>query len=68
MGVNSFNVITYSAPLMEHADYFWMSARIISRPVFQPFYTCDAGYRRFYDVWVIETLPEEIAREMRMTF
>ena len=68
MGVNSFNVITYSAPLMEHADYFWMSARIISRPVFQSFYTCDAGYRRFYDVWVIETLPEEVAREMRTTF
>ena len=68
MGVNSFNVITYSAPLMEHADYFWMSARIISRPVFQSFYTCDAGYRRFFDVWVIETLPEEVAREMRTTF
>jgi len=68
MGVNSFNVITYSAPLMEHADYFWMSARVISRPVFQSFYTCDAGYRRFYDVWVIETLPEEVAREMRTTF
>jgi len=69
MGVNSFNLITYSASLMERPDYFWMSARIISRPVFRPFYTSDAGFmERFYDVWVIETLPEEVAREMRASF
>jgi len=69
MGVNSFNLITYSAPLIERPDYFWLSARIISRPVFQPVYTSDAGFmERFYDVWVIETMPEEIAREMRSSF
>lgn len=69
MGVNSFNLITYSAPLTEHPDYFLMSARIISRPVFRPLYTSDAGsMERFYDVWIIETLPEEVAREMRESF
>ena len=69
MEVNSFNLITYSAPLTERPDYFLMSARIISRPVFQPVYTSDAGFmERFYDVWVIETMPEEIAREMRSSF
>lgn len=69
MGVNSFNLITYSAPLMENPNYFWLNARIISRPIFQPFYTSDSGFmERFYDVWVIETLPEEVAAEVRASF
>jgi len=69
MGINSFNLITYSARLTERPDYFLMSARIISRPVFRPLYTSDAGFmERFYDVWIIETLPEEVAREMRESF
>lgn len=69
MGVNSFNLVTYSAPVRENPDYFWLNARMISRPVFQPFYTSDSGFmERFYDVWVIETLPEEVAREMRASF
>lgn len=69
MGINSFNLVTYSAPLTERPDYFLMSARIVSRPFFRPLYTSDAGFmERFYDVWVIETLPEEVAREMRERF
>lgn len=69
MGVNSFNLITYSAAVGENPDYYWLNARIISRPIFQPFYTADTGYmERFYDVWVIETLPEDVAREMRPGF
>lgn len=69
MGVNSFNLITYSAPLGESPDYYWLNARIISRPLFQPFYTSDSGFmERFYDVWVIETLPEDVATEMRASF
>lgn len=69
MGVNSFNLITYSAAVKETPNYYSLSARIISRPVWQPFYTNDAGFmERFYDVWVIETLPEDIAREMRPAF
>jgi len=69
MGVNSFNLITYSAPVRENPDYFRLSARIISRPIFQPFYTSDSGFmERFCDVWVIETLPEEVAQEMRVSF
>ena len=69
MGVNSFNLVTFSAPVGENPDYYWLNARIISRPVFQPFYTSDAGFmERFYDVRVIETLPEDIARQMRPVF
>jgi len=69
MGVNSFNLITYSAPVGENPNYYRLNARIISRPIFQPFYTSDSGFmERFFDVWVIETLPEEIAREVRASF
>jgi len=69
MGVNSFNLVTYSAPVGQSSDYFWLNARMISRPVFQPFYTSDSGFmERFCDVWVIETLPEEVAGEMRPAF
>jgi len=69
MGVNSFNLATYSAPVAENPDYYWLNARMISRPFFQPFYTSDAGFmERFNDVWVIETLPEEVARESRAIF
>ena len=69
MGVNSFNLITYSAPLGHSAEFFRLSARIISRPFFAPFYTSDCGFmERFYDVWVIETLPEDVAADMRTFF
>ncbi len=69
MGVNSFNLVTYSAPVGQNPDYFWLSARMISRPFFQPFYTGDSGFmERFFNVWVIETLPEELASEMRSAF
>lgn len=69
MGVNSFNLVAFSAPVGENPDYYWLNARVISRPVFQPFYTSDAGFmERFYNVWVIETLPEDIARQVRPVF
>ena len=69
MGVNSFNLVTFSAPVGENPDYYCLNARIISRPVFQPFYTSDTGFmERFYGVWVIETLPEDVARQMRPFF
>jgi len=69
MGVDSFNLITYQAPLDERFEHFRMSARIISRPVFQPFYTNDTGpLERFYGISVIESLPEDVAREMKAHF
>ena len=69
MGVNSFNLITYSAPVKDKRDYYRLNARIISRPIFQPFYTSDSGFmERFYDIWVIETLPEGVARAMKAWF
>jgi len=69
MGVNSFNLITYSAPVHENPEYYALNARIISRPVFRPLYTNDTGFmERFFDVWVIETLPEELAGVLRERF
>jgi len=69
MGVNSFNLITYSAPVGENPDYYRLNARIISRPIFQPLYTSDSGFmERFFDIWVIESMPEEVALAMRELF
>jgi galactose-1-phosphate uridylyltransferase len=69
MGVDSFNLVTYSAATGENPPHYWLNARIISRPNFQPFHTADTGFmERFYDVWVIEALPEDVAREMRAHF
>ena len=66
MGVSSFNLVTYSAPLHERPEHFRMSARIIARPGFDALYTNDAGpLERFYGVVVVEAMPEDVAREMR---
>ena len=69
MGVNSFNLVTYSAPLGERPPHFRLGARIISRPFFQPLYTGDSGFmERFYDSWVIEAMPEDVARRLRQAW
>lgn len=69
MGVNSFNLITFSAPIGERPQHYRLSARIISRPVFQPLYTNDSGpLERFYGISVIEFLPEDVAGAVRPYF
>ncbi|MDY6917886.1 MAG: hypothetical protein SVP26_08105 [Chloroflexota bacterium] len=69
MGVDSFNLVTYSGPIGEELPYHRLSARVISRPGFHPFYTSDCGFmERFFDVWVIESLPEDVAKGMRHLF
>ncbi|MHC1636300.1 MAG: hypothetical protein ACXQTS_06770 [Candidatus Methanospirareceae archaeon] len=71
MGVNSFNITTYSAPMdaEEEKKYYLLNAKIISRPNFKPFYTNDTGFmERFHYEWVIEVLPEDVAKEMRKSF
>jgi len=69
MGMNSFNLVTYSAAMGDNPEYFRFSARMISRPVFQPLYTNDSGpIERFYGLSVIEAMPEQVAAEMRKWF
>ena len=69
MGMNSFNLVTYSAAIDGRSEHFRFSARIMSRPVFQPLYTNDAGsIERFYGISIIEAMPEQVAAEMRKWF
>jgi len=67
IGVGSFNLVIYSGPMGRNEAYFyWMSAKLISRPYPRGIYTSDTGsMERLQDVWVIDTLPEELARRMR---
>ena len=69
MGVNSFNLVTYSAAAGDYPEHFRFSARMISRPVFQPLYSNDSGpMERFYGLSIIEVMPEQVAAEMRKQF
>ncbi len=69
MGVGSFNLVTYSAPLGEEDPAFPFHAKLISRPFPSGVYTNDTGFfERMYDLWVIDTLPEDIARQARPFF
>ena len=69
MGMNSFNLVTYSAALGDRSGHFRFSARIMSRPVFQLLYTNDTGsIERFYGISIIEAMPEQVAAEVRKWF
>jgi UDPglucose--hexose-1-phosphate uridylyltransferase len=69
MGMNSFNLVTYSAAIGDRSEHFRFNARIISRPIFQPLYTNDTGsIERFYGISIIEAMPEQVAVEMRKWF
>lgn len=69
MGVGSFNLTTFSGPVDEKLDHYALHAKIISRPLFQPYYTNDTGFlERFHYEAVIETRPEDVAEQMRVFF
>jgi galactose-1-phosphate uridylyltransferase len=69
MGVNSFNLTTFSAPLGERLDYYSLHAKLISRPVWQPFYRNDTGIlERFHYEADIEIQPEAFAQAMRASW
>lgn len=62
MGVGSFNMVSFSSAPDEALPYFTLHFKIVSRPYPRNVYTNDSGpFERFYDIWVIDTLPEEIA-------
>jgi len=65
MGVGSFNLASFSARRGERSPYYTLHFKIISRPYPQGIYTNDSGpFERLYDVWVIDTLPEEVAKTL----
>jgi galactose-1-phosphate uridylyltransferase len=69
LGVGSFNLLTYSGPLDRRLNDYSLHARLFSRPYPRAVYTSDTGpFERGYDVWVIDTLPEELAQQMKPFF
>lgn len=69
MGVNSFNLSTFSGPLGESLDYYSLHAKLISRPALQPFYRNDTGIlERLHYEADIELEPEVVALKMREPF
>jgi len=70
IGVGWFNLVTYSASIDKKQDgFYWLNAKLISRPYPKGIYTNDTGpMERMYDVWVIDTLPEELAKGARNFF
>jgi galactose-1-phosphate uridylyltransferase len=69
MGVGSFNLVTYSPPMGDVAPAFPFHVKLISRPYPRGIYTNDTGFfERMYDLWIIDTLPEEMARKVRPFF
>jgi galactose-1-phosphate uridylyltransferase len=62
MGVGSFNMVSFSSSPDQSLPYFTLHFKIVSRPYPRNVYTNDSGpFERFYDIWVIDTLPEEVA-------
>jgi galactose-1-phosphate uridylyltransferase len=69
IGIGSFNLITYSGPLDRRLDYYSLHMKLFSRPYPKGVYTSDTGpMERGYDVWVIDTLPEQLATRMKPLF
>ena len=69
MGVGSFNLVTYSPPMGGAAPAFPFHVKLISRPYPRGIYTNDTGFfERMYDLWIIDTLPEEIVQQARPFF
>lgn len=68
-GVNSFNLSTFSAPLGKNYEAYSLHAKLISRPVLQPFYRNDTGIlERFHYDADIEVMPEVFAENARRFF
>ena len=66
MGIGSFNLVTYSGPICKPLNYYCFNIKLISRPFPRCVYTNDTGaFERLYNVWVVDTLPEQLAEKMR---
>ncbi|MCX8175749.1 MAG: hypothetical protein N3E48_00770 [Candidatus Bathyarchaeota archaeon] len=69
MGVESFNMTTFSGPLNQKLEYYRLSVKIISRPNFNSYYACDCGFmERFHGEVVVETKPEDVAKRLKEVF
>ena len=70
IGIGSFNLATYSSSIEGKQDHFyWLNAKLISRPYPKGVYTSDNGpMERLHDIWVVDTLPEELSKKMKPFF
>ena len=69
MGVESFNLSSYSAPCDGDYEFFRLHFRIIARPRPAQLYTNDSGFMERLQIEpVVDTLPELLAEEMRKFF
>jgi len=69
IGVNSFNMSTFSGPVGDKLEYYSLHAKLISRPVLQPFYRNDTGIlERFHHEADIEVMPEAFAESARQSW
>ena len=66
MGVNSFNMSTFSGPMGDKLEYYSLHAKLISRPALEPFYRNDTGIlERFHRDADIDVMPESFAESAR---
>jgi galactose-1-phosphate uridylyltransferase len=66
MGVNSFNMSTFSGPMGDNLQYYSLHAKLISRPALEPFYRNDTGIlERFHGDADIDVMPEAFAEGAR---
>jgi len=65
--VRSLNMVVFSASLDKSiSDYFLLNLKITSRPVLAKYYVSDIGFMELmHQEPVIETLPEEVAKNLR---
>ncbi|MEE8167789.1 MAG: hypothetical protein V3T58_02810 [Candidatus Hydrothermarchaeales archaeon] len=69
LGVKSFNLTTYSAAIGEQREDFLLNVKIISRPPPLRDYTSDAGFlEALHMERVVESMPEKLAEELRLSF
>jgi galactose-1-phosphate uridylyltransferase len=63
--VMSFNLTSFSAPSLHLRGCFTLHFKLFARPEPKGVYTNDTGpMERVYDTWVIDSIPETVAKEM----
>ncbi|MBU7043002.1 MAG: hypothetical protein HXS47_05360 [Theionarchaea archaeon] len=69
-GCSAFNMLLYSGHLDEHADYFWVGLRMISRPNVRPVYLSIDSWYMPKLLWeeIVADFPEDLADTIRPYF
>jgi len=69
VGVGSFNLSSYSGPCNQKLSHYRLHFRVIARPSPVPLYTNDSGFmERMHLEPVVDTLPEQLANDLRRYF